>query len=68
MSRNRLSAALVAATAWLTSSDAVAELKVGDPAPTFSLPGSDGADHSLEQYRGKRGVVLAWFPKAFTPG
>ena len=44
------------------------ELKVGDPAPAFSLPGSDGQTHSLEQDKGKRVVVIAWFPKAFTGG
>jgi peroxiredoxin Q/BCP len=43
------------------------ELKVGDPAPAFSLPGSDGKTHTLADYRGKT-VVLAWFPKAFTGG
>jgi peroxiredoxin Q/BCP len=37
-------------------------------APAFSLAGSDGKTHSLAQYRGKQGVVLAWFPKAFTGG
>ncbi len=44
-----------------------AELKVGDVAPDFSLPGSDGKAHKLSDYRGKT-VVLAWFPKAFTGG
>jgi hypothetical protein len=44
-----------------------ADLKVGDPAPAFSLPGSDGKTHSLSEYKG-RTVVLAWFPKAFTGG
>ncbi len=44
------------------------ELKPGDAAPAFSLQGSDGKKHSLEDYRGKKVVVLAWFPKAFTPG
>ena len=43
------------------------ELKVGDPAPDFSLPGSDGKTYTLSQLRGKY-VVLAWFPKAFTGG
>jgi peroxiredoxin Q/BCP len=43
------------------------ELKVGDAAPPFSLPGSDGKTHTLAEYRGKT-VVLAWFPKAFTGG
>lgn len=44
------------------------ELKVGDPAPDFALPGSDGKTYKLADYRGKQAVVLAWFPKAFTPG
>lgn len=43
------------------------ELKVGDKAPAFSLPGSDGKTHSLSDYAGKT-VVLAWFPAAFTGG
>jgi thioredoxin-dependent peroxiredoxin len=43
------------------------ELKVGDPAPEFSLQASDGKTYSLSQLHGKA-VVLAWFPKAFTAG
>ena len=44
-----------------------AVLNVGDQAPDFKLPGSDGKEHSLSAYKGKT-VVLAWFPKAFTAG
>ena len=44
------------------------ELKVGDMAPAFSLPGSDGKTHALADHKGKQAVVLAWFPKAFTGG
>jgi peroxiredoxin len=44
-----------------------AELHVGDRAPAFTLPGSDGRTHSLAESKGKT-VVLAWFPKAFTGG
>jgi thioredoxin-dependent peroxiredoxin len=43
------------------------ELKVGDTAPAFSLPGSDGKTHTLAQYKGKA-VVIAWYPAAFTSG
>jgi hypothetical protein len=44
-----------------------AVLNVGDQAPAFKLPGSDGKVHSLSDFKGKT-VVLAWFPKAFTGG
>jgi peroxiredoxin Q/BCP len=40
----------------------------GSQAPGFALQGSDGRQHRLADHVGKRGVVLAWFPKAFTPG
>ena len=43
------------------------ELKVGDTAPDFTLPASDGQTYSLAKLKGKY-VVLAWFPKAFTGG
>ncbi len=43
-------------------------LEVGDRAPGFSLAGSDGNTYSLAQFAGKQGVVLSWFPKAFTAG
>jgi hypothetical protein len=42
------------------------ELKVGDAAPDFSLPGTDGKTYRLSDYNGKQAVVLAWFAKAFT--
>jgi peroxiredoxin Q/BCP len=45
-----------------------ADLKPGDPAPEFSLVGSDGKTHRLSDYSGKQAVVLAWFVKAATPG
>jgi len=45
-----------------------ADPEPGDPAPDFSLVGSDGKTHRLSDYRGKQAVVLAWFPKAFTGG
>jgi hypothetical protein len=43
-------------------------LEIGDPAPDFSLPGTDGKEYSLSSYRGRQTVVLAWFAKAFTEG
>ena len=43
-------------------------LKVGDKAPNFELKGSDGKTYKLSDFQGKKPVVVAWFPKAFTPG
>ncbi len=54
---------LAGAAAWAAPAPAV-----GDPAPAFRLPGSDGQTYSLSQYLGKKPVVIAWFPKAFTGG
>ncbi|MBP1605745.1 MAG: bcp 3 [Acidobacteria bacterium] len=67
--RRALASAVALTTVFAIGGDNVAanELKVGDPAPAFSLPGSDGKVHSLADYQGKV-VVLAWFPKAFTGG
>ena len=42
-------------------------LKVGDEAPAFSLPSSDGDEVSLAGMRGKK-VVLYFYPKDDTPG
>ena len=50
------------------SSHAAEPLKVGDAAPDFKLPGSDGKTYSLADFKGKQAVVVAWFPKAFTGG
>jgi peroxiredoxin Q/BCP len=43
-------------------------LAVGDAAPGFSLQGTDGALYEMDHYRGKQPLVLAWFPRAATPG
>jgi thioredoxin-dependent peroxiredoxin len=44
------------------------QLDVGDAAPEFSLPGSDGRTYRLADFIGRTALVLAWFPKAFTGG
>ena len=61
-------ASLVFAAALLMGQLASAELKVGDAAPDFNLPGSDGKTYKLSDFQGKQVVVVAWFPKAFTGG
>jgi peroxiredoxin Q/BCP len=45
-----------------------AQLSVGDKAPAFTLKASDGKTYTLDQFKGKSAVVIAWFPKAFTGG
>ncbi len=54
---------------------AVYRLEVGDEAPDFTLPatgqtagkGQKGTAITLSSYRGKKNVVLAFFPAAWTP-
>jgi thioredoxin-dependent peroxiredoxin len=52
----------------MNRSDSSVALKAGDQAPDFSLLGSDERVYSLHDFIGRRAVVLAWFPKAFTGG
>ena len=43
-------------------------LKVGDPAPEFSLRATDGKAYKLSDFKGKKNVVLAIYVLAFTGG
>jgi peroxiredoxin len=43
-------------------------LKVGDPAPDFSLTATTGGKVTLSEFKGKSNVLLAFFPAAFTGG
>ena len=43
-------------------------LKVGDKAPDFTLPGTNNTTFKLSDIIGKKNVVLAFFPAAFTAG
>src|SRR5580693_5898653 len=73
MARTRIFLATVAAIATgivrtlMDHGESSIELKPGDPAPDFSLEGSDGQTYRLKDLAGQP-VVLAWFPKAFTGG
>lgn len=42
--------------------------KVGNLAPAFSLLNQDGEKVSLKDFKGKKNVVLYFYPKAMTPG
>ena len=41
-------------------------LRVGEPAPDFTLPSTTGSDLTLSDFRGRQNVLLAFFPLAFT--
>jgi peroxiredoxin Q/BCP len=51
-------------------SDSVSDgvLKVGEPAPDFTLNANDGQPVSLADFRDKQSVVLYFYPKDDTPG
>jgi peroxiredoxin Q/BCP len=67
MSKMIFALALTVAIAAPAAAQTPVELKVGDKAPEFSLPGTDGKTHKLSDYKGKA-VVIAWYPAAFTGG
>jgi peroxiredoxin Q/BCP len=55
-------------TALLTLLLGTSPLKVGDPAPGFTLPDQDGNPVTLSELLASGPVILAFYPKAFTPG
>jgi peroxiredoxin len=50
----------------MTSTQLQNSPQAGDVAPDFSAPSTSGADVSLSSFRGKKSVLLAFFPLAFT--
>jgi peroxiredoxin Q/BCP len=61
-------AALALAVNIASAQTPAVELKVGDAAPNFTLKATDGKTYKLSDFKGKKAVVVAWFPKAFTSG
>ena len=47
--------------------DSQLKVKVGEPAPDFTLPSVSGETISLSQFRGKKHVVVSFVPAAWTP-
>lgn len=67
--RNNLIYILIVLSSLLVSNSALAtDLRVGDMAPNFVMQGTDGKSYSLENFKGKQAVVLAWYPMASTSG
>jgi thioredoxin-dependent peroxiredoxin len=46
----------------------MAEIKVGNKAPDFTAIDQDGEKVKLSSFRGKKNVVLYFYPKDMTPG
>lgn len=44
------------------------ELKEGNKAPDFNLPSTEGGTFQLSDFKGKKNVVLYFYPKDNTPG
>lgn len=51
----------------LKPTDSQLKVKVGAPAPDFTLPAIDGTRVTLSDYRNKKNVVLSFIPAAWTP-
>jgi peroxiredoxin len=51
----------------LKPTDSVLKVRVGKPAPDFTLKAVSGDMVSLKQYRGKKNVVISFVPAAWTP-
>ena len=58
----------VAATLLAQAPPPKTHLKVGDMAPDFELNSTTGKKIKLSDFRGKKIVVVAFFPAAFTGG
>jgi peroxiredoxin Q/BCP len=52
----------------MTSPTTTRRPEVGEPAPKFSLPAYPSGNISLDDYIGKKNVILAFYPKDDTPG
>lgn len=47
--------------------DYTSTLKVGDPAPDFTLKGHRKEQFTLSEARGKKNVVIVFYPLDWTP-
>ena len=68
MKTRLLALSIFAASLMTAGTNAQAEVSVGDEAPKFKLVGSDGKTYTNDDFTGKKVVVIAWYPKAFTGG
>jgi cytochrome oxidase Cu insertion factor (SCO1/SenC/PrrC family) len=57
-----------AALGWAQQSPLQTSVKVGEPAPDFTLQDQDLKPVKLSDFKGKKNVVLAFYVLAFTGG
>lgn len=43
------------------------DIQIGEEAPDFTLPSHLGKTVKLSDFRGKKNVVVSFYPAAFTP-
>jgi peroxiredoxin Q/BCP len=51
----------------LSPSRPAAAAEVGEPAPDFKLPSTNGVDIALSEFRGKKWVFLEFYAADFSP-
>lgn len=66
--RARTTPRLVHAAGFCYPGRSMANPNVGDTAPDFEVADTDGQKHKLSEMVTRGPVILAFFPKAFTPG
>ena len=59
---------LLSAAATAQTAPPATHLKVGDPAPDFTVRSTAGGNFKLSDYKGKQTVVVAFMPAAFSGG
>ena len=68
LSREIMNRRLLLLSCAVAAAAAQTRLKTGDMAPDFKLPSTTGKPITMGEFRGKKAVVLAFFPAAFTGG
>ena len=63
-----LLAAFCVSAQQVQQSQQATHLKVGEAAPDFTLAGTNNFNFKLSDFKGKKNVVIAFFPAAFTAG
>jgi len=66
--RTALLVGALAITCPLAGAEDPVKIETGKPAPDFTLKDHDGKEVKLSSFRGKKAVLIAFYPKDFTGG